>query len=194
MSANSSWSQSKRMRRFWSAGRAGYSTTSQGREKREWSGALLPRPDRSAGPIASICNAALRPRNGEQDCVARDVLPCRRSEDGAGHQVEAGAAPGAGDCRLLDFALGERPASVRAGIGEGVDRASNIEERDLLAGELDEGGLPGWEVNEVGDLGGLGHGERSFGCKDSGLPRWLAAKPRPSDGYQRPPPPPPPRP
>src|SRR6185436_9456680 len=68
------------------------------------------------------------------------------------------------------------------------------EERDLLAGELDEGGLPGWEVNEVGDLGGLGHGERSFGCKDSGLPRWLAAKPRPSDGYQRPPPPPPPRP
>src|SRR3970040_1003740 len=71
----------------------------------------------------------------------------------AAGQVEAGAVVGAGDAAALDGALYQRPVGGGAAVAEGVDVTLQVEQRHLVAPEVDDGGGAAGKVLDRRDPG-----------------------------------------
>jgi hypothetical protein len=69
---------------------------------------------------------------GDAHIVAGHGLIGRIAENLAGPDIEFGAMPGTGHLMAFDFALGQRPFLMRAGIVEGKELPIDVEQGDLL--------------------------------------------------------------
>src|SRR2546422_9079128 len=75
----------------------------------------------------------------DADVVPDDVLVRRCAAHFAGGDLEPRAVPGALDLVVLDQALAERAALVRADVVNGVDLAIKVEQSDALAPDFSAG-------------------------------------------------------
>src|SRR5438876_5783243 len=96
----------------------------------------------------------------ERHLVTLDALALVHRVAARGHVVLP-AVPRAGDDHALELALPERPATVEAGVVDGVERAAHVEERDLLAARLDALARSGRDVADGGDFHEGRHGAAS---------------------------------
>src|SRR5438093_5602379 len=89
--------------------------------------------------------------------VSRNAAWGRRPEYGAGLDVVDGPMPRARDLLARHLALGERAATVGAGVVDGVEAPLQVEESDLLPRHLDALRRARSEVGGARDLGELRH-------------------------------------
>jgi len=88
----------------------------------------------------------------------------RRSQHGTRLDVVDCPVPGAGDFAAGDFALGQRPTTVRAGVVDGVEGAIEIKEGDCLSRHLDALRLARSEIGRAHDSDELCHVKPPRGC------------------------------
>src|SRR6266850_4169858 len=114
-------------------------------------------------------------RSLHADRVARDAAWRGRPQHGAGLDVVDGPMPRARDLLARHLALGERAATVGAGVVDGVEAPLQVEEGDLLSRRLDTLRLAWSDVSRARDPNELPH--VSLLVTHSKRPVSLASKP-----------------
>src|ERR1700682_6752717 len=94
--------------------------------------------------------------------VVRDVSRGRRAEYRSARDVEDGAVPRAGYLSTHNHSLGERPAPMRTGIVNRIERSVDIEERDASPSDVHCHPRTGSDVARSGNLDELAHSRTPF--------------------------------
>src|SRR5215471_16076574 len=89
--------------------------------------------------------------------IARDVLRCRWAEDAAAGYVEDGSVPRAGDFCPYHYSIRKRPAPMRTGVVNRIERSVNVENRYPLSAGLHRFALTGSDLAGFGNPDELRH-------------------------------------